>query len=227
MPATITQPDETINNQDGTITYTFFEKVTSTWTYLVTDTSTSTAVLIDPVLDYDLPTGKISTETADGILAFIRVHKFRVVRVMETHAHADHLTAAQYFKLKCNEFNKAEFGLDSTDDDVLVCIGVGITSVQKVVKDKFALDDASLKTDGSQFDVLLKEGDTFTFGKTECKVFHTPGHTPDSNTFLIGGQVYTGKTKIQSNILYSHTFTNTHQIYMYVHNVLIIYLFFI
>ncbi|KAJ3408803.1 hypothetical protein HDV05_004752 [Chytridiales sp. JEL 0842] len=174
------QPIESINNLDGTQTYTFFEPTTSTWTYLVTDTSTSESILIDPVLDYDLPTGTITTQTADGILAFAEKERLKIVRVIETHAHADHLTSAWYVKSKLGAGGP------------LICIGEGIKKVQEVVKGKFALDD--LKTDGSQFDILFKDGDTFQLGNTPCRIFHTPGHTPDSNTLLIGKQLYTGDT---------------------------------
>jgi len=157
--------------------YTFFEKVTSTWQYIVVDPHTQEAVVIDPVLDFDPNSGTISTQTADGLLSFIGHNRLNVRRVMETHAHADHLTAAQYFKQQLG-------------GDVQVCIGQRITQVQQTFAPIYGLDDPGVfdKT----FDVFFKDEEEFMLGELACKVMHLPGHTPDHVGYLIGKAVFTG-----------------------------------
>ncbi|KAJ3189083.1 hypothetical protein HK101_008938 [Irineochytrium annulatum] len=167
----------TAANGDGTTTHSFFDKATATWTHLVVDDATREALVIDPVLDYDPITGKIGTGSADAVLKCATEKGYRIGRILETHVHADHLSSSQYIKKK----------LGGTTP---VCIGHLITEVQKMVKETYALDH--LATDGSQFDQLLKEADTFPLGNTPTKVLHTPGHTPDSSAFLIGRQIYVG-----------------------------------
>ncbi|KAJ3332391.1 hypothetical protein HDU76_000380 [Blyttiomyces sp. JEL0837] len=162
---------------DGTDTYSFFDTVTATWTYVVVDTQSKQTVIIDSVLDYDLVTGKITTASADKVLHLVKEKGLIVSRILETHCHADHLTAAQYLKKKLG-------------GNVPVCIGEGIKQVQQVVKNKYSLHN--FPVDGSQFDCLLKEGDKLPLGKQTIEVHHTPGHTPDSNTFQIGNSLYLG-----------------------------------
>ncbi|KAI9366032.1 Metallo-hydrolase/oxidoreductase [Zopfochytrium polystomum] len=169
------------DNADGTVTHSLFEPVTCTWTHVVAHSATNLAVIIDPVLDYDLATGAISTKFADAILRLVQDRGFTVNRIIETHAHADHLTAAQYLK-------------KNLGGGVPVCIGAGIKQVQAVVKERYALDPASFAVDGSQFDHLFHDGDSFPLGPLTCTVLHTPGHTPDSNSYVIGAQVYCGDT---------------------------------
>ncbi|KAJ3205807.1 hypothetical protein HDU67_008628 [Dinochytrium kinnereticum] len=171
-------PTQTISNLDGTITHAFFDKITGTWTFLVVDEATRQAAIIDSVLGYDLATGAIDTKLADDLLAWIHQEKISVSHILETHVHADHLTAAHYIKTK----------LGGT---VPVCIGENITTVQQVVKQKYDLP-SSFRTDGSQFDILLSNGSTFTIGNSKVLVMHTPGHTPDSNSYLIGENIYVG-----------------------------------
>ncbi|KAH9935608.1 Metallo-hydrolase/oxidoreductase [Fomitopsis serialis] len=157
--------------------YTFFEKITSTWQYIVVDPHTSEAVIVDPVLDYDANAGAISTGTADGLLAFAEVEGLKVRRILETHAHADHLTAAQYIK--------QELG-----GDIPVCIGKRISQVQKTFAPIYGLDDPSVfeKT----FDCYFDDDEEFKLGQLSCCVIHLPGHTPDHVGYLIGKAVFTG-----------------------------------
>ncbi|KAJ3332392.1 hypothetical protein HDU76_000381 [Blyttiomyces sp. JEL0837] len=155
-------------------TYCFFDHATSQYTFVIVDLTSSNAIIIDPVLEFDLVTGKITTKGADGIMAWAAESKFKITMILETHCHADHLTAAYYMQTKLP--NKVPIG-----------IGSGIKRVQEVIKQRYAMDD--LKTDGSQFDILLNDNDTIPMSstsKTTIKVLHTPGHTPDSNTFQIG-----------------------------------------
>ncbi|CDO75679.1 hypothetical protein BN946_scf184941.g32 [Trametes cinnabarina] len=156
--------------------YTFFEKATSTWQYVVVDHSTSNAVVVDPVLDYDPNSGTIHTKTADGLVSFIEHNQLRVTRILETHAHADHLTAAQYLKQQLN-------------GDILVCIGQRITVVQKTFAPIYGLDYHSLE---NLFDVYFNDNEEFDLGFLRCNVMHLPGHTPDHVGYVIGKAVFTG-----------------------------------
>ncbi|OBZ68185.1 Glyoxylase B2 [Grifola frondosa] len=156
--------------------YTFFEKATSTWQYIVVDPESLEALVIDPVLDYEASSGTISTETADGLISFIENNDLTVTRILETHAHADHLTAAQYFK-------------QQLDGDVPVCIGQRITQVQKTFAPIYGLEPESLK---NTFDVLFKDEAEFKLGELSCRVMHLPGHTPDHVGFIVGKAVFTG-----------------------------------
>ncbi|TFY63163.1 hypothetical protein EVJ58_g3417 [Rhodofomes roseus] len=157
--------------------YTFFEKVTSTWQYVVVDPHTSEAVIIDPVLDYDANAGAISTNTADGLLAFVEAEGLKVRRVLETHAHADHLTAAQYIKQQLG-------------GDIPVCIGRRILLVQKTFAPIYGLDDPT--TFENAFDCYFDDDQEFKLGQLSCSVLHLPGHTPDHVGYLIGKAVFTG-----------------------------------
>ncbi|KAJ1567034.1 hypothetical protein HK405_007432 [Cladochytrium tenue] len=154
--------------------YTLFDPESATFTYVVVDRDSRDAVVIDPVLKYDLVTGKITTQAADAILQWAEAARVRIVRIFETHCHADHLTASAYIKARLG-------------GSVPVGIGAGIVRVQATMKEKYHLDD--LATDGSQFDVLLEEGDRFSFGSSTLAVLHTPGHTPDSCSFVVNDQL--------------------------------------
>ncbi|KAJ3109784.1 hypothetical protein HDU97_000014 [Phlyctochytrium planicorne] len=174
----MTYKPHTTGNEDGTITHGFFDTITGTWTFVVVDEATKEAAIIDSVLGYDLATGAIDTKLADALLAWLHQEKIKPTIILETHVHADHLTAANYLKVKLG-------------GNVPVAIGEHIKTVQKVVKQKYDLP-AEFLTDGSQFDTLLADGATFKVGNTSARVIHTPGHTPDSNTFLIGHNAYVG-----------------------------------
>jgi len=157
--------------------YTFFEKVTATWQYILVDSETSEAVIIDPVLDYDPPSGAISTRSADCLLAFVRERKFEVTKILETHAHADHLTASQYLKKQLG-------------GDVQVGIGARINQVQKTFSPLYGLDDPALLD--NTFDIYFKDDEEFNFGSLSCKVVHLPGHTPDHVGYVVGKAIFAG-----------------------------------
>lgn len=155
----------------------FFDPPTNTISYLVADPATGEAAVIDPVLDFSVESGEADTRSADRILDFAHTKGWRIGLVLETHAHADHLSAAPYFKAKTG----AQIG-----------IGEHIRDVQKIFRPMFAFDD--LKTDGSDFDRLFRDGERFTVGSLEVEVLHVPGHTPADVAYLIGDAAFVGDT---------------------------------
>lgn len=155
----------------------FFDEPTNTISYLVGDPGAGDAVVIDPVLDFDLASGEVDSGSADRILESAAGHGWRIVMVLETHAHADHLSAAPYIKAKTG----APIG-----------IGEHIRDVQKIFRPVFGLDD--LRTDGSDFDRLFKDGESFAIGGLTVKVLHVPGHTPADVAYLIGDAAFVGDT---------------------------------
>jgi len=155
----------------------FFDEVSNTVTYVVADPETGQCAVIDPVLDYDLAAGRTSTTSVDVVIEFIEANKLSLDIVLETHVHADHLSAAPVLKQRLQ---------------AKTAIGDHITTIQDVFTGIFNLDDVA--TDGSQFDVLLADGDTFPIGNIEAKVVHTPGHTPACVTFVIGDAAFVGDT---------------------------------
>jgi glyoxylase-like metal-dependent hydrolase (beta-lactamase superfamily II) len=155
----------------------FFDEATSTVTHLVHDPVTRAAAIIDPVLDFDSRSGKVSTRSADAVLAAAREKGLRVEWILETHAHADHLTAAPYLKSK----TAAKVG-----------IGAHIRDVQRIFGPVFNLDDVS--GDGSEFDHLFEDGERFRVGELELEVLHTPGHTPACISYRVGDAVFVGDT---------------------------------
>ncbi|MFZ5656084.1 MAG: MBL fold metallo-hydrolase [Pseudomonadota bacterium] len=156
----------------------FHDPATFTFTYVVYDTDGGHAAIIDPVLDFDPASAHITTASADRVLEFVRTHGLTVDWVLETHAHADHLTAAAYLR---------------RETGAKVAIGQGITQVQARFKGLFGLE-ASFATDGRQFDRLLADGDAFDIGTLTARVIATPGHTDDSLTYLIGDAAFIGDT---------------------------------
>lgn len=156
----------------------FFHADTSTFTYVVYDQEGGAAAIIDPVLDYEPASARTSTRSADAVLDFVHAHDLSVVWILETHAHADHLTAAAYLKSKTG---------------AKVAIGRGITQVQERFKALFDLE-AEFATDGSQFDRLFDDGDEFEIGKLSARVMATPGHTDDSLTYVVGDAAFVGDT---------------------------------
>lgn len=153
----------------------FFDRRTFTLTYLVWDAATKDAVVIDPVLDYEPVGSKTFTASVDEVTAAIRDGGLRLRLVLETHAHADHLTGSQLLRRRF---------------DAKVGIGARITEVQEVFRGVFDLP--ALKTDGSQFDLLLADGQTTTAGSLAIEVIATPGHTPACVTYKIGDALFTG-----------------------------------
>ena len=155
----------------------FFDKATNTISYLVSDPASDVAAIIDPVLDYDPASARTSTASADDILAAAAAPGLRVTRVLETHAHADHLSAAHYIR----EQTGAAIG-----------IGGRITEVQKVFGQLF--DATDVTDDGAVFDHLFTDGERFAIGGLEAEVIHTPGHTPACVSYHIGDAVFVGDT---------------------------------
>lgn len=155
----------------------FFDRATWTLTYVVSDAATKDAVIIDPVWDYDPSSSKMSHASADEVLKYVNDQKLKVHYILETHAHADHVSGSQYLKEKI--------------PGAKVGIGAKITDVQKVFKNVFNLDP-DFKTDGSQFDFLLEEGKTVKAGSLAIDTMYTPGHTPACGTYIIGDTVFTG-----------------------------------
>ncbi len=156
----------------------FYHQDTFTWTHVVSCPETKITAIVDPVLDYNSHNANTSTHSTDEVLDYLKAKKLTLHYVLETHAHADHLTSAAYISKK----TKAQ-----------VAIGTQIQSVQKTFKDIFNFDD-SFQTNGSQFDTLLKEGDEIALGQCKIKFMHTPGHTNDSMTFICGDCVFIGDT---------------------------------
>lgn len=154
----------------------FFDPATSTLTYLVFDPRTKDAIVVDPVMDFDPPSGRTSLGSVSQIAAAIRAEGLKLHAVLETHAHADHLSGSQYLK--------RVFGAP-------VVMGAAITEVQATFKPAFALPD-SFAVDGSQFDRLVQDGESLAFGSLHVKVISTPGHTPACVSFLMNDAVFTG-----------------------------------
>lgn len=155
----------------------FFDKATWTLTFVVYDEITKDAIILDPVWDYDPAASKMSTHSADEVLQFVQSKNLNVHYILETHAHADHVSGSQILK---KHLPNAKVG-----------IGAKITEVQKVFKGVFNLDPA-FKTDGSQFDVLLEEGKEVHAGSLKIDTIYTPGHTPACASYVIGDAVFTG-----------------------------------
>lgn len=159
------------------IIHAFFDEPTNTFSYLVGDPETREAAVIDPVLDYDHKSGKANVSSADAILARAREEGFTVKLVLETHVHADHLSGAPYIKLKTG---------------AKVAIGERIKEVQKIFRPVFNALDVS--GEGSEFDLLFKDGDRFAIGRLHGEVIATPGHTPACVSYRIEDAVFVGDT---------------------------------
>ncbi|MBW6400429.1 MBL fold metallo-hydrolase [Roseomonas sp. HJA6] len=155
----------------------FFDEPTNTVSYLVWDPATKRGAVIDPVLDWDNRSGTADVAFADRILGAAAEEGVTIDWVLETHAHADHLTAAPYIKAKTG----APIG-----------IGEHIRDVQAIFRPVFAADD--VKPGGGDFDHLFKDGEHFPIGSLEAEVIHTPGHTPACVSYRIGGDVFVGDT---------------------------------
>ncbi|MEM9194576.1 MAG: MBL fold metallo-hydrolase [Myxococcota bacterium] len=154
----------------------FFDAPTSTLTYLVFDEASRAAVVIDPVLDYDPAASRVSYRSVDELSKAIDNEGLRLAWVLETHAHADHLSSAQVLRQRF---------------DARVAIGERITIVQETFRDVFGLPQ-SFPVDGSQFDKLLADEETLDVGALEIKALPTPGHTPACLSYVIGDAVFTG-----------------------------------
>ena len=155
----------------------FFDNATNTISYLVSDQASKTAAVIDPVLDFDLHSGRLFTASADHVLKRLSELALELRYIFETHAHADHLSAGHYLREKTS---------------AKLAIGSRITEVQKVFVPIFEADDVAL--DGTAFDLLLEDGDVVPFGETEIRVMHTPGHTPACITLVVDEAAFVGDT---------------------------------
>jgi len=156
----------------------FFDPATSTWSYVVSDPATQRCAIIDSVLDYDAAAGRTSHAGAERLIAYVREQGLTVDWLLETHVHADHLSAAHYLK-------KVLGGQ--------LAIGAQITQVQKTFGQLFNAEPG-FATDGRQFDRLFADGEHFAFGTLQAQVLHTPGHTPACLTYVIGDAAFVGDT---------------------------------
>ncbi|HEU0226016.1 MAG TPA: MBL fold metallo-hydrolase [Steroidobacteraceae bacterium] len=154
----------------------FLHRPTGTWSYVVGDPTTRHAAVIDPVLDFDMKSGRCWTESADAMLAYIRERGLAIDWILETHAHADHLSSAPYLQAAVGG---------------KIAIGQGIREVQRAFRDVFNLG-ADFDTGGGQFDRLFADHEEFEIGSLTARAIPTPGHTSDSLSYLIGDAVFTG-----------------------------------
>jgi len=155
----------------------FFDETTFTVTHIVSCRATRCAAVIDSVLDFDPKSGRTTTTAADRVLRHLRANELTVAWHLETHAHADHLSAAPYLKQQVGG---------------RIAIGSHIREVQAVFRKIFNADD--IGADGTQFDHLFADGEAFRIGELEARVMHTPGHTPACVTYRIGGDAFIGDT---------------------------------
>lgn len=151
----------------------FFDDASSTYSYVIYEADGGPCAIVDPVLDYDPAAGRTTTVQADRIIAFVREHRLQVQWLLETHAHADHLSAAPYLR--------RELGGQ-------IAIGQSICKVQTVFKTLFNLEPGFC-IDGSQFDHLFAPDESFSIGNLKAKALHVPGHTPADMAYLIGNDV--------------------------------------
>jgi glyoxylase-like metal-dependent hydrolase (beta-lactamase superfamily II) len=156
----------------------FFDPRTWTLTYVVSDPGSKHCAIIDPVLDLDYPSGTLTTESADKVIAYVRENELVVDLILETHVHADHLTGAPYLK-------------EALGGDI--AIGAHITTVQETFATVFN-EPAEFPRNGSQFDRTVSEGDEFAVGGIKASAFHVPGHTPACMAYLIGDALFVGDT---------------------------------
>lgn len=165
-------------SQPRPIVQSFFDQATSTFTHVVYDRAGGHAAIVDPVLDFDAASGRTRHDSADQVIAFVREQGLTVDWILETHAHADHLSSAPYLKEKLGG---------------RIAIGEAIRRVQGVFKPIFNLEPG-FATDGSQFDHLFAEGEVFHIGALQAQAWHVPGHTPADLAYVIGDAVFVGDT---------------------------------
>jgi glyoxylase-like metal-dependent hydrolase (beta-lactamase superfamily II) len=155
----------------------FFDEATFTVSYVVSDPQTKRAAIVDPVLDFDPASGRTATQSADAIISHVNANGLHIDWILETHVHADHLSGAPYLQERVGG---------------RTAIGREVTAVQDTFKGIFNLPD--LAVDGSQFDRLFDDGETFAIGSIDARVIATPGHTPACVTFVIGDSAFVGDT---------------------------------
>jgi glyoxylase-like metal-dependent hydrolase (beta-lactamase superfamily II) len=162
----------------------FFDDATSTVSYVVFEQAGSACAIIDSVLDYDFKSGHTKTAAADRIVEFVKTNRLRVEWILETHAHADHLSAAPYLKKQLGG---------------KIAIGNHITQVQGVFKKIFNLEPG-FQLDGSQFDYLFDEDELFAIGNLQAQALYVPGHTPADMAYKIGSNVFVGDTLFMPDV---------------------------
>lgn len=155
----------------------FFHPGSNTWSYVVAEGDGGAAAIIDPVLDFDAAAARTSTTSAQALLDHVRAHDLRVEWILETHAHADHLSAGDWLRRQLPGAGLA--------------IGEGIRTVQATFRPVFGLGK-DFPVDGSQFDRLFRDGETFAIGALQAQVIPVPGHTGDSNAYLVGDALFPG-----------------------------------
>ncbi len=156
----------------------FFDEATNTITFVVRDPSSSACAVVDSVLDFDFASGRTKTDSADAVIKYIKDNKLDLQWILESHVHADHLSAAPYIQ-------KALGGK--------IGIGANITIVQETFG-KIFNEGTAFQRDGSQFDHLFEDGDTYQVGEMTCFTMHTPGHTPACMTHVMGDAAFVGDT---------------------------------
>ncbi|CAB3700730.1 putative metallo-hydrolase [Paraburkholderia sediminicola] len=162
----------------------FFDRITCTVTYVVHAGDGSACAVIDSLLDYDPKAGRTSTQSADRVVEFVQAHGLKVEWLLETHAHADHLSAAQYLRTRLGG---------------RIAIGESIRGVQGVFKRVFNLG-VDVPDDGQQFDHLFAAGETFQIGELGAHAIHVPGHTPADVAYQIGDAVFVGDTMFMPDV---------------------------
>lgn len=162
----------------------FFDKNTGTVSYVVADIATKKAAVIDPVLDFDFRSGRITTLSSDALLAYVRAQDLSIEWILETHAHADHLSAARHVQRQVGG---------------RIAIGEHIQEVQATFKRLYNLERNFLP-DGSQFDHLFKDGETFRIGDTAATALLVPGHTPADMAYLVDGAAFVGDTLFMPDV---------------------------
>jgi glyoxylase-like metal-dependent hydrolase (beta-lactamase superfamily II) len=173
------QIDRAIRGQtQAPVVKTFFDEPTFTASHVVHDPRTRAAAVIDSVLDFDQPSGRTSTASADAIIAYLQEHGLTLEWLLETHAHADHLSAAPYLQERLGG---------------KIAIGREILTVQNVFG-KIFNEGTAFARDGSQFDRLFEDGDVFQIGEIAATVLHVPGHTPADLAYVVGDAVFVGDT---------------------------------
>jgi glyoxylase-like metal-dependent hydrolase (beta-lactamase superfamily II) len=160
------------------VIHSFFDEPTFTATYVVHDPGTHKAAIIDSVCDFDQPSGRTSHQSADAIIAYVKAKDLTVDWILETHAHADHLSAAPYLQERLGG---------------KIAIGAKIKAVQSVFAEVFN-EDLDFMRDGSQFDYLFEDGDAFHIGVIPAVALHVPGHTPADMAYIIGDAAFVGDT---------------------------------
>jgi glyoxylase-like metal-dependent hydrolase (beta-lactamase superfamily II) len=190
-----------------TTTQAFFDPATWTVTYVVWDRASGHAAVIDPVLDYDFKSGHTGTDSADKVLAYVREHRLQVDWLLETHAHADHLSGAHYLQERIGG---------------RIAIGEHIREVQAVFGRLFNFE-RSFMPDGKQFDHLFKDGETFMIGGIEATALLVPGHTPADMAYRVEGAVFVGDTLFMPDVGTARADFpggDAHQLYRSIHRIL-------